>query len=536
MNTNLGAIPLSTDILAKANIGLWAFELDDGKAPRMYVDDTMLGLLGLKEQISPELTYHAWYDNIDINSYDLIAETVEKMTNGVHAEVQYPWHNPDGRTMIVRCGGVRNFSYKQGVRIEGTHIDVTEITHLENLRHIPSKLQIDALTYISENNATAKEFLNFFSHRILELIECDEVIYNDSAYDISVITSKNSTENFDKRSFCKKCPFHDNTQDFYNNGHIIMNDCSKGYNNIFPHKQCPMKSSFFQRVYIGGKTAGILIIHYINKKHIFTTEEIDLLDSIAKILGILLQKLEIEEEAKKRGNIVNALGQDFDIITYVTLYDKREDDEVALEYRSSKLINSIIPGYENEIHFTQRLKLINQYIVHPEDRKKFSLLTQKKVVLNELQNKDTVFVGFRVLIEEKELFYQLKFTAIKDENNKITNLIVCLHNIDDLTRRVLKDELKIHEQNEKLETILKLNKASSWSSDIDENGDTVNVKWSKGMKNALGYNQNEEIDVSEEYTNNFHPQDYKYAYNSFKKITQSNKNKNYYECEMRNHS
>ena len=131
MNSNMGAIPLSTDILEKANIGLWAFELDEGKEPRMYVDDVMLGLIGLSEQTTPEKTYHAWYDHIDPDHYKEVAESVEKMTAGIHAEVQYPWHHPDGHVMIVRCGGVRNFAYTQGIRIEGTHRDVTEVVHVE---------------------------------------------------------------------------------------------------------------------------------------------------------------------------------------------------------------------------------------------------------------------------------------------------------------------------------------------------------------------------------------------------------------------
>ena len=131
MDNKLGAIPLSADILTKANIGLWAFELDEGQAPRMYVDEAMLGLIGLTEQISPEETYHAWYDNIDESSYGLVAETVEKMTAGEHAEVQYPWHHPNGETWIVRCGGVRNFEYTAGVRIEGTHQNVTDVIHFQ---------------------------------------------------------------------------------------------------------------------------------------------------------------------------------------------------------------------------------------------------------------------------------------------------------------------------------------------------------------------------------------------------------------------
>ena len=131
MDYKLGAVPLSADILTKANIGLWAFELDEGQPPRMYADEAMLGLIGLTEQISPEETYHAWYDHIDEGSYGLVAESVEKMTAGEHAEVQYPWHHPNGETWIVRCGGVRNFEYKKGVRIEGTHQNVTDVLHFQ---------------------------------------------------------------------------------------------------------------------------------------------------------------------------------------------------------------------------------------------------------------------------------------------------------------------------------------------------------------------------------------------------------------------
>lgn len=127
----LGAIPLSNDVLTKANIGLWSFELDEGCEPRMYADEAMLKLIGLDHQISPEETYHAWYDYIDPEHYGKVAEAVEKMTAGIHAEVQYPWHCPCGDTWIVRCGGVRNYAYTKGIRIEGTHQNVTALTHYE---------------------------------------------------------------------------------------------------------------------------------------------------------------------------------------------------------------------------------------------------------------------------------------------------------------------------------------------------------------------------------------------------------------------
>ena len=142
----LGAMALSSDIFAKANIGLWAFELDEGSAPRMYADDTMLKLVGLDHPLSPEETYHAWYDHIDPEHYDEVAASVEKMTAGVHAEVQYPWHHPNGDVWIVRCGGVRNFAYTKGIRIEGTHQNVTDVAHFQKAKLGTIALDRDILT------------------------------------------------------------------------------------------------------------------------------------------------------------------------------------------------------------------------------------------------------------------------------------------------------------------------------------------------------------------------------------------------------
>lgn len=131
MEECLGAFSLSPDILKESNIGLWALELDEGNAPRMYVNDAMLGLIGLDQQISPEETYHAWYDHVDKGSYGAVADAVDRMISGEHAEAQYPWIHPDGHTVMVRCGGIRNSKYTKGVRLEGTHQDVTAIIHFD---------------------------------------------------------------------------------------------------------------------------------------------------------------------------------------------------------------------------------------------------------------------------------------------------------------------------------------------------------------------------------------------------------------------
>ncbi len=127
----LGALPFSSDVLLNAGIGLCAIEIDEGKTPRMYVDEATIVLLGIDENYSPQDTYLAWYGNIDENSILSVNEATEKMINGEHAEAQYLWHHPDKNTKVYRFGGLRNYEYKVGIRIEGTLQNVSEVIRFD---------------------------------------------------------------------------------------------------------------------------------------------------------------------------------------------------------------------------------------------------------------------------------------------------------------------------------------------------------------------------------------------------------------------
>ncbi len=115
------------EILQKANIGIWAIEMDEGFPPRLLADNCMKELLGVTGNVSPEDTYDIWFNNIHRDYLDTVNTGVEKMISGEHAEIQYPWFHPTKGMMYVRCGGVRDNSYTQGIRIEGSHQDITQI-------------------------------------------------------------------------------------------------------------------------------------------------------------------------------------------------------------------------------------------------------------------------------------------------------------------------------------------------------------------------------------------------------------------------
>ena len=376
INNKLGAIPLSSDILTKANIGLWAFELDEGLPPRMYVDEAMLSLIGLKQQVSPEETYHAWYDHIDEGSYDLVAESVEKMTAGEHAEVQYPWHHPDGRTWIVRCGGVRNYAYTNGIRIEGTHQNVTALLHFdeeerkqakitENQFKI-SKFRADSLAYIADNDPDLEKGLVFFGERILELSDCDQVIFRELGGNRYVFNAPGIVDI--PQEICSDCPFAKFTGEKYGeDGIVLMNDCSRGFCGIMTHPDCPAKSSFMQRIYSDGELVGLLTVHYLNDYHIFSDESISLMKSVAKYFGLLIgrinekkaQTARIEAESANKAKTAFLFNMSHDIRTpmnaiigYTAMAKNHANDETKVRDYLEKI----------NISGQQLLSLINQIL------------------------------------------------------------------------------------------------------------------------------------------------------------------------------
>lgn len=131
MLEHFGDITMIQEVLQQAQTGLWIIEIEEGKEPRMYADRAMLGLLGLDEEPEPEVCYRAWYDRIVPEYYPQVQEVVEQMISHRRAEVQYPWRHPKWGRIYVRCGGVQDDSYKEGIRLRGYHQNITDTIRAE---------------------------------------------------------------------------------------------------------------------------------------------------------------------------------------------------------------------------------------------------------------------------------------------------------------------------------------------------------------------------------------------------------------------
>lgn len=130
MENQLGSISVLQETLRDSRIGLWCIEMDDGKAPRVYVDDTFREMMDMDAALSPEESYCFWYERIFDKDLEKVRDSIEEMTQGRHAEVLYAWMHPTRGTIYIRCGGTRDTAYKAGLRFRGSHQDVSELARV----------------------------------------------------------------------------------------------------------------------------------------------------------------------------------------------------------------------------------------------------------------------------------------------------------------------------------------------------------------------------------------------------------------------
>ena len=123
------------EILLEAQTGLWVMEMDEGRPPRMYADQAMLALLGIEDELSPEACYSHWYCRIEQAYLPLVEDSMVKIISDNRAEVKYPWQHPLWGRIFIRCGGVRDRNYTQGICIRGYHQNITHTVSLEQEHH-----------------------------------------------------------------------------------------------------------------------------------------------------------------------------------------------------------------------------------------------------------------------------------------------------------------------------------------------------------------------------------------------------------------
>ena len=408
----LGAIELSSDIFEKANIGLWAFELDEGCEPRMYADDTMLKLIGLDHQISPEETYHAWYDNIDPEHYDEVAASVEKMTAGVHAEVQYPWHCPSGDTWIVRCGGVRNFEYTKGIRIEGTHQNVTDVAHFQKAKLGTIALDKDILT---------KANIGLWAFELDE--GCEPRMYADDAMlKLIGLDHQISPEETYHAWYDHIDPEH-----YGEVGEAVEKMTAGVHAEVQYPWHCPCGETWIVRC------GGVRNFAYTKGIRIEGTHQ-----NVTNITHFEKETIE------KLGTVVEALSEDF---SYVSLVSPKTKEETV--YRDEPNITARLSGWDQADSYEKRLEVINNTLVYPDDRELFAEKSSLSNLAKELSQSPVYYFNFRIVNKGKTEYYQAKYVLV--DIGGVKNIVLGYRSVDAETRQQLSYQAALSEAKERAE-------------------------------------------------------------------------------------
>lgn len=164
------------DIIASANMGTWRIELVEGEEPRMFVDETMKGLLGIiGEERTPEKTYTDWFSNIKPEAVPSVLKSVELMEQGYFDENTYLWVHPTKGLRYVRCGGTSQ-KIEGGFLLRGYHYDVDEVVRKEQQQMIELQEALDAKNEYYSTLGTLGDV--FYSMHVVNLLEDTSVEFN----------------------------------------------------------------------------------------------------------------------------------------------------------------------------------------------------------------------------------------------------------------------------------------------------------------------------------------------------------------------
>ncbi|MGN0613628.1 MAG: hybrid sensor histidine kinase/response regulator [Porcipelethomonas sp.] len=129
--------------------------------------------------------------------------------------------------------------------------------------------------------------------------------------------------------------------------------------------------------------------------------------------------------------VINSISDDFEGIYYVN-----PDTDEKIVYRPGKSYISYVSDFDRSFSFDEGMKFFAERLVFSEDRDTFIKASTIQKIEYELTKAPVYYINFRMLVEEKTIYYRMKI--IRDNNilnNK--NIIIGIQNVDAVTRREL---------------------------------------------------------------------------------------------------
>lgn len=176
------------DIFGSAGMGIWTIEMSDNEKPRLYYNEVAMDFMGLDPDTSPEEQYDIWLAGVLPTAMESVNASVDEMIQKGKSENTYPWMHPKRGIIYIRCGGTLDPSYKDGIRIQGYHQDVTQhILKLERQK-VSLEAQNARVNAFSSIYFAAWE-IDIFKNRVQPLCEPDfaKDVFQDAKEDALVI-------------------------------------------------------------------------------------------------------------------------------------------------------------------------------------------------------------------------------------------------------------------------------------------------------------------------------------------------------------
>ena len=136
------------------------------------------------------------------------------------------------------------------------------------------------------------------------------------------------------------------------------------------------------------------------------------------------------QEMDRNNRVIESLASDFDFVNYVTLGENASSDFVVT-YRASSVLLKAIPGWSSEKLFSKRMELLLKYLVSDSDKHQFHEQTSRDRLVATLKNESVVHVNFKIKLEGKDVCYQMKIIADKDEIGNLKGIVFGLHSVDE---------------------------------------------------------------------------------------------------------
>ena len=136
------------------------------------------------------------------------------------------------------------------------------------------------------------------------------------------------------------------------------------------------------------------------------------------------------QEMDRNYRVIESLASDFDFVNYVTLGEDALSD-VVVTYRASSVLLKAIPGWSSEKVFAKRMDLLLKYLISDSDKLQFHEVTNRDYLVKTLKKESVIHVNFKIKLDGKEIFYQMKIIADKDDVGNLKGIVFGLHSVDD---------------------------------------------------------------------------------------------------------